>query len=134
MWFFILVFFFKQKTAYEMRISDWSSDVCSSDLVTAKTIAAVVEEAAECIGIGDAPVAALRGAPFAQELFSRSKHIGIDVRHDGVHLVAIIIDCRRGESEDDTAACPHRVAKHQLPCAIFRPTYCLPSTPTHPTQ
>src|SRR3546814_15480538 len=27
-----MVFFFKQKTAYEMRISDWSSDVCSSDL------------------------------------------------------------------------------------------------------
>src|SRR3546814_9947524 len=27
------IFFFKQKTAYEMRISDWSSDVCSSDLV-----------------------------------------------------------------------------------------------------
>src|SRR3546814_10272912 len=31
MWYFF--FFFKQKTAYEMRISDWSSDVCSSDLV-----------------------------------------------------------------------------------------------------
>src|SRR3546814_3680635 len=30
-WFF---FFFKQKTAYEMRISDWSSDVCSSDLIS----------------------------------------------------------------------------------------------------
>src|SRR3546814_15293640 len=29
---FLLVFFCKQKTAYEMRISDWSSDVCSSDL------------------------------------------------------------------------------------------------------
>src|SRR3546814_10532331 len=29
-----LFFFFKQKTAYEMRISDWSSDVCSSDLAT----------------------------------------------------------------------------------------------------
>src|SRR3546814_6443816 len=28
-----LFFFFKQKTAYEMRISDWSSDVCSSDLI-----------------------------------------------------------------------------------------------------
>src|SRR3546814_6408689 len=28
------VFFFKQKTAYELRISDWSSDVCSSDLST----------------------------------------------------------------------------------------------------
>src|SRR3546814_2954820 len=31
----LLFFFFKQKTAYEMRISDWSSDVCSSDLVDA---------------------------------------------------------------------------------------------------
>src|SRR3546814_997071 len=30
--FVLFVFFFKQKTAYEMRISDWSSDVCSSDL------------------------------------------------------------------------------------------------------
>src|SRR3546814_7442686 len=32
MWCVAFVFFFKQKTAYEMRISDWSSDVCSSDL------------------------------------------------------------------------------------------------------
>src|SRR3546814_4674937 len=30
--FCLFLFFFKQKTAYEMRISDWSSDVCSSDL------------------------------------------------------------------------------------------------------
>src|SRR3546814_7032258 len=29
---YVFFFFFKQKTAYEMRISDWSSDVCSSDL------------------------------------------------------------------------------------------------------
>src|SRR3546814_4951050 len=29
---YVCFFFFKQKTAYEMRISDWSSDVCSSDL------------------------------------------------------------------------------------------------------
>src|SRR3546814_16126495 len=33
LWYF---FFFKQKTAYEMRISDWSSDVCSSDLAHAQ--------------------------------------------------------------------------------------------------
>src|SRR3546814_5430001 len=32
-WMWIIFFFFKQKTAYEMRISDWSSDVCSSDLL-----------------------------------------------------------------------------------------------------
>src|SRR3546814_8865228 len=29
----LFFFFFKQKTAYEMRMSDWSSDVCSSDLI-----------------------------------------------------------------------------------------------------
>src|SRR3546814_4306091 len=33
--FSVFVFFFKQRTSYEMRISDWSSDVCSSDLVAA---------------------------------------------------------------------------------------------------
>src|SRR3546814_6781767 len=33
MLFCVCLFFFKQKTAYEMRISDWSSDVCSSDLL-----------------------------------------------------------------------------------------------------
>src|SRR3546814_3751265 len=33
-WIWSLVLFFKQKTAYEMSISDWSSDVCSSDLAT----------------------------------------------------------------------------------------------------
>src|SRR3546814_2133068 len=32
----VFFFFFKQKTAYEMRISDWSSDVCSSDLLAAR--------------------------------------------------------------------------------------------------
>src|SRR3546814_3877234 len=37
--FFVEFFFFKQKTAYEMRISDWSSDVCSSGLLNFQTIA-----------------------------------------------------------------------------------------------
>src|SRR3546814_10207951 len=32
----VFCFFFKQKTAYEMRISDWSSDVCSSDLAAVR--------------------------------------------------------------------------------------------------
>src|SRR3546814_19180068 len=34
----VFFFFFKQKTAYELRISDWSSDVCSSDLIDAGQI------------------------------------------------------------------------------------------------
>src|SRR3546814_16983840 len=38
------LFFFKQKTAYEMRISDWSSDVCSSDLIEQRTFDTQAEE------------------------------------------------------------------------------------------
>src|SRR3546814_1378863 len=40
---YMYFFFFKQKTAYEMRISDWSSDVCSSDLFTIKILVQAVE-------------------------------------------------------------------------------------------
>src|SRR3546814_1530401 len=42
--FTLFFFFFKQKTAYEMRISDWSSDVCSSDLSFACRLATVWSE------------------------------------------------------------------------------------------
>src|SRR3546814_4661939 len=42
-------FFFKQKTAYEMRISDWSSDVCSSDLALRRS--RQVLDAAQCIAL-----------------------------------------------------------------------------------
>src|SRR3546814_10220333 len=47
---FLSFFFFKQKTAYEMRISDWSSDVCSSDLLPVsqcKKVGVVAEPAIE---------------------------------------------------------------------------------------
>src|SRR3546814_13975525 len=45
-WYDDLVFFFKQKTAYDMRISDWSSDVCSSDLAlnTSTTVVSVASQ------------------------------------------------------------------------------------------
>src|SRR3546814_7368922 len=43
---YLLFFFFKQKTAYEMRISDWSSDVCSSDL--GETDRCLVQSLATC--------------------------------------------------------------------------------------
>src|SRR3546814_3375983 len=48
----VFVFFFKQKTAYEMRISDWSSDVCSSDLTTTLRSCAALSVAGE-IGISN---------------------------------------------------------------------------------
>src|SRR3546814_4162473 len=60
------VFFFKQKTAYEMRISDWSSDVCSSDLFALYTddINASVERFEKA---GGTPLTAPRAIPYATE-------------------------------------------------------------------
>src|SRR3546814_20199931 len=56
-WSYYCFFFFKQKTAYELRISDWSSDVCSSDLT-------VVERAGAASTRADQPPAKQR-ATFA---------------------------------------------------------------------
>src|SRR3546814_10476706 len=60
----VVFFFFKQKTAYEMRISDWSSDVCSSDLCNA------VEGVSE--GVVGAVVYAIHGDDFD----GRPVHVG----------------------------------------------------------
>src|SRR3546814_5164564 len=49
MWFY---FIFKQKTAYERRISDWSSDVCSSDLNGRRRSAAAFDQAGHHLGPG----------------------------------------------------------------------------------
>src|SRR3546814_21117382 len=54
---FLVFFFFKQKTAYEMRISDWSSDVCSSDLAEiSRTPAAFVHPAHAVLLAGGLPL------------------------------------------------------------------------------
>src|SRR3546814_9888871 len=66
-------FFFKQKTAYEMRISDWSSDVCSSDLVDKQDVARAVRrvgcgrEQNGLIGIGVTARAGVRQEAFRLE-------------------------------------------------------------------
>src|SRR3546814_2350438 len=65
LYFVVSFFFFKQKTAYEMRISDWSSDVCSSDL---GAMVERVDAARLRLGvlIDDQVHPALRGHPVAQ--------------------------------------------------------------------
>src|SRR3546814_2409732 len=56
---YLCFFFFKQKTAYEMRISDWSSDVCSSDLPTETIRPLRISTVAPSIGCPPLPVATL---------------------------------------------------------------------------
>src|SRR3546814_5639116 len=102
---FIFFFFFKQKTAYEMRISDWSSDVCSSDLLVGDTTADLnalgaasrARTSARIIGVSgsvgktgtkEALFHALdRYAPYAVHLSVKSYH-----NHVGVPLSLARID------------------------------------------
>src|SRR3546814_1180152 len=69
-------FFFKQKTAYEMRISDWSSDVCSSDLsrdLMLETLAATLphlpdDQPRYLMGLGD-PLGMVESVALGIDLF-----------------------------------------------------------------
>src|SRR3546814_16573066 len=76
LWFF---FFFKQKTAYEMRISDWSSDVCSSDLPAAQ------HDRLDPPGIGDA----------GQRVAVQQHQVGTVPRRDAAGAVAQPVAGRR---------------------------------------
>src|SRR3546814_6368912 len=70
---FYWFFFFKQKTAYEMRISDWSSDVCSSDLRALQAARAQLRRAMERHQPGQARSAPLAGVEPAR---SEERRVG----------------------------------------------------------
>src|SRR3546814_6075457 len=73
---FVFFFFFKQKTAYEMRISDWSSDVCSSDLVGPDRAAAAWLR-------GPGPRAQLGPPRALSAALRRRQHAGGELQHPG---------------------------------------------------
>src|SRR3546814_8184002 len=68
----LFFFFFKQKTAYEMRISDWSSDVCSSDLVPAHPARRLMTMAA--------PAIFFMSDPFEKSANQRIHSVGVSDR------------------------------------------------------
>src|SRR3546814_2507101 len=79
MWLYYICFFFKQKTAYDLRISDWSSDVCSSDLIERRNSSPAMpaSRAVEETRMPDAPppqrsVVASIASTFANALPSRT--------------------------------------------------------------
>src|SRR3546814_11648185 len=92
--------FFKQKTAYEMRISDWSSDVCSSDLHPARDPRRLSERGARTGGLGpargqgrgDRPHRSLRGRGCGGEgagrFRHRRRHARSEDRRDGKECVS----------------------------------------------
>src|SRR3546814_935673 len=84
---FIFFFFFKQKTAYEMRISDWSSDVCSSDLE--------LDQGRRLVGVVDARLDRVR-MPGEREQLLRDHFLDHAAPADV--LVAGVSDVARGFS------------------------------------
>src|SRR3546814_4777016 len=96
----IFFFFFKQKTAYEMRISDWSSDVCSSDLASADAVA-ITDRAGRLVCANDRYEALFGGLPTPP---------GLPVGDSDVSLLAAAGRAAwRDGSEIGRASCGERV-------------------------
>src|SRR3546814_1662700 len=74
----LYIFFFKQKTAYDMRISDWSSDVCSSDLAHSLAIPSLLQ---------DNDMIALVPSPLATEFASSGALIARAAPYETPHSV-----------------------------------------------
>src|SRR3546814_9916293 len=68
------LFFFKQKTAYEMRISDWSSDVCSSDLPVVASASPGVRRLAQTMRFHFRPLGVRQYESFHPKLESQTSH------------------------------------------------------------
>src|SRR3546814_10708016 len=103
------MFFFKQKTAYEMRSSDWSSDVCSSDLHVTIEYSANLEQRLDIAALcATAPEAAAStgvlelGATRVRAV--RCDHYAIADRHRDNAFVDVPLRIGRGRSEEAKAA------------------------------
>src|SRR3546814_4293563 len=84
-----LFFFFKQKTAYEMRISDWSSDVCSSDLQIVREDATLGQELAILVQAFQRHVEAMADARDLLVLFRRQM---VEILVRGFARVDLVLD------------------------------------------
>src|SRR3546814_17864394 len=76
------VFFFKQKSAYDVRISDWSSDVCSSDLAEQQYAPAAVELRVDLRDVVHGDVEALDLAAEQEHPVEAGRGEGVDVARD----------------------------------------------------
>src|SRR3546814_13989773 len=97
----MLFFFFKQKTAYEMRISDWSSDVCSSDLLAAPSSKVMADIVAEAFPDGEVTVieggveaaSALLACPFNHIFYIGNNTVGrIIMRAAAEHFASVTLE------------------------------------------
>src|SRR3546814_8905680 len=115
-------FFFKQKTAYELRISDWSSDVCSSDLRLGggeRVRAGKLEHAHDHGGL--AREIGVRGIIFGAEFDAR--HVGDADLAAVASVRTMLVANRRGLVEiGSTKLCNHVPYAHSV-CRLTRETH-----------
>src|SRR3546814_10473109 len=76
---YCVFFFFKQKTAYEMRISDWSSDVCSSDLDGERIVGTPEQDVDRTTADGKASSVQFIHFPFTDAQVAKFKQVGTRV-------------------------------------------------------
>src|SRR3546814_2095128 len=104
----MFVFFFKQKTAYEMRISDWSSDVCSSDLTGRGGAHPSVEADARDLGFAMVVVLRIDAASVGRPLDRVDAIIPIG----GQAALARSVAVHNVELEIGRASCRERVCQY----------------------
>src|SRR3546814_1691186 len=102
--FICIFFFFKQKTAYEMRISDWSSDVCSSDLDSDENAAASDAQAARRRDYGR--------WPWASQWCRTRTPPKADDRRQHARSGSPRATPRRAQAEIGSASCRERVCQY----------------------
>src|SRR3546814_9193391 len=96
-----MVFLFKKKTAYEMRISDWSSDVCSSDLTghAGQALKDLREHgfriALDDFGTGYSSLSYLRRFQFDRLKIDRSFIEGVEENSDAVAVIEAVVTLGR---------------------------------------
>src|SRR3546814_15480194 len=105
-------FFFKQKTAYEMRISDWSSDVCSSDLAVSGRLRpdefrtqAFIDRSA----VAGLWLSALRVVEGVVGRWLDLRAVAHQIGHDHPNAVLLVVEHDRGAVEIGGASCRERV-------------------------
>src|SRR3546814_9753673 len=108
-----VLFFFKQRTAYEMRISDWSSDVCSSDL----------GESGERVAV-DA-----HHGPFVHQLRAealvKADRRGVPVEHPPFEPRAVAFDAELGEMREQRLRSEEHTSELQSLMRISYAVFCL---------
>src|SRR3546814_6917886 len=132
-----IFFFFKQKTAYEMRISDWSSDVCSSDLAIAifENLSALgVQASIDDFGTGYAGFGYLKHFPIDVLKIDRSFVREITAEHGSdaaiadaiiamAHSLGIRVLAEEDETEDQCRSEEH-TSDLQSRMRITYPAFC----------